>query len=247
MIFVSIPGMSDKSILTEGYTADKGDWFIADSFTFGVEREMKESGEKGGTEDINIGVGELQECTISKSMDVCSMALSQYAINGNSPGRASTCWSGALSSRGRFQATRTTDPPRKSPSTTTRSPSVTHRRETAWFGNPTRCQWSGTIPRTQPGHRTSSFQNPVRHKLVGVPNQQRNSKVSWSVSSLKRTGYHRGRRWRGDHRRLIASRPYFATRSACCRFQRIVSVALRLRASHPCRRRSTTNRRVLLS
>lgn len=29
----------------------------------GVEREMKESGEKGGTEDINIGVGELQEAT----------------------------------------------------------------------------------------------------------------------------------------------------------------------------------------
>jgi hypothetical protein len=49
------------------------DWFIADSFSFGVEREMKESGEKGGTEDINIGVGELQECTISKSMDVNSL------------------------------------------------------------------------------------------------------------------------------------------------------------------------------
>ena len=49
---------------------------------------MKESGEKGGTEDINIGVGELQECTISKSMDMCSMALAQYAINGNSPGTA---------------------------------------------------------------------------------------------------------------------------------------------------------------
>ena len=44
-------------------------YFVADSFSFGVEREMKESGEKGGTEDINIGVGELQECTISKSMD----------------------------------------------------------------------------------------------------------------------------------------------------------------------------------
>jgi len=27
------------------------------------------SGEQGGTEDINIGVGELQECTISKTMD----------------------------------------------------------------------------------------------------------------------------------------------------------------------------------
>jgi hypothetical protein len=46
-----------------------GEWFVADSFSFGVEREMKESGEKGGTEDINIGVGELQECTISKSQD----------------------------------------------------------------------------------------------------------------------------------------------------------------------------------
>lgn len=38
-----------------------GDYFVADSFSFGVEREMKESGEKGGTADINIGVGELQE------------------------------------------------------------------------------------------------------------------------------------------------------------------------------------------
>jgi hypothetical protein len=60
------------------------DWFIADSFGFGVEREMKESGEKGGTADINIGVGELQECTISKSMDMASTHLAQYAINGNS-------------------------------------------------------------------------------------------------------------------------------------------------------------------
>jgi hypothetical protein len=60
------------------------DWFIADSFSFGVEREMKESGEKGGTEDINIGVGELQECTISKSMDAGSTRLAQFAINGNS-------------------------------------------------------------------------------------------------------------------------------------------------------------------
>lgn len=45
---------------TEAYEDEK-DHFVADSFSFGVEREMKESGEKGGTEDINIGVGELQE------------------------------------------------------------------------------------------------------------------------------------------------------------------------------------------
>lgn len=63
-------------------------WFVADSFSFGVEREMKESGEKGGTTDINIGVGELQECTAGKSMDAASSLLAQFAINGNSPGTA---------------------------------------------------------------------------------------------------------------------------------------------------------------
>ncbi|MCU0989128.1 MAG: type VI secretion system tube protein Hcp, partial [Xanthomonadales bacterium] len=55
---------------------NSGDWFVADSFSFGVEREMKESGEKGGTADINIGVGELQECTISKSMDAAVVSPS---------------------------------------------------------------------------------------------------------------------------------------------------------------------------
>jgi type VI secretion system secreted protein Hcp len=65
-----------------------GKYFIADSFSFGVEREMKESGEKGGTEDINIGIGELQECTISKSMYIASAYLAQAAINGNSLGTA---------------------------------------------------------------------------------------------------------------------------------------------------------------
>jgi type VI secretion system secreted protein Hcp len=61
-------------------------WFVADSFSFGVEREMKESGEKGGTADINIGVGELQEVTISKTIDMASTKLAQFAINGNSLG-----------------------------------------------------------------------------------------------------------------------------------------------------------------
>lgn len=84
MIFVCIPGMGDDSVTTDSY--DNGKWFIADSFSFGVEREMKESGEKGGTGDINIGVGELQECTVSKSMDWASPLLAQFAINGNSPG-----------------------------------------------------------------------------------------------------------------------------------------------------------------
>jgi type VI secretion system secreted protein Hcp len=69
-------------------TGAQSGWFVADSFTFGVEREMKESAEKGGTEDINIGVGELQECAITKSMDRSSPTLAQFAINGNSLGTA---------------------------------------------------------------------------------------------------------------------------------------------------------------
>ena len=44
-----------------GAGKDGKDYFVADSFSFGVEREMKESGEKGGTADINIGVGELHD------------------------------------------------------------------------------------------------------------------------------------------------------------------------------------------
>lgn len=84
-IFVRIEGIPGD-VKTEGYR--NGEWFVADSFSFGVERELKESGEKGGTQDINIGVGELQECTISKSVDSATPLLAQFAINGNSPGEA---------------------------------------------------------------------------------------------------------------------------------------------------------------
>lgn len=86
-IFVKIPGLNGDVTGPDGSPG----WFVADSFSFGIEREMKESGEKGGTTDINIGVGELQECTISKSMDTASTQLAQFAINGNSPGNAQIC------------------------------------------------------------------------------------------------------------------------------------------------------------
>ncbi len=82
-IYVLIPNVGGD-VTVPGYEK----CFVADSFSFGVEREMKESGEKGGTEDINIGVGELQECTISKSIDSTSSLLAQFAINGNSLGTA---------------------------------------------------------------------------------------------------------------------------------------------------------------
>ena len=90
MILVHIENVQGGDVTIEGYERrnDTG-YFVADSFSFGVEREMKESGEKGGTEDINIGVGELQECTISKSVDRASTTLGpichqrQFARPGN--------------------------------------------------------------------------------------------------------------------------------------------------------------------
>ncbi len=84
MILVKIPGVPGTAKV-QGY--DDGNWFVADSFSFGVECELVESA-KGETADINIGVGELQECTISKSMDRASARLAQFAINGNSAGQA---------------------------------------------------------------------------------------------------------------------------------------------------------------
>ena len=51
----------------------------------GVAAVMSLAPGSARADGINIGVGELQECTISKSMDSTSTTLAQYAINGNSP------------------------------------------------------------------------------------------------------------------------------------------------------------------
>ncbi len=83
-VFIKYDGLSDGSARGEK-------WFVADSFSFGVEREMKESGEKGGTEDINIGIGELQPVTIIKAIDQSTPKLAQYAINGYSLGDIEVC------------------------------------------------------------------------------------------------------------------------------------------------------------
>ena len=77
--------LESKKLMTADIGLDFGDSM---EVAFGVEREMKESGEKGGTADINIGIGELQECTVSKSMEMASDKLAQLAINGNSLGTA---------------------------------------------------------------------------------------------------------------------------------------------------------------
>ena len=89
-VFVKYDGVDGESRGPDG-TGNK-DWFIVDSFSFGIEREMKESGEKGGTQDINIGVGELQECTMTKSLDLSSGKLAQAAASGQSLGKCEVCF-----------------------------------------------------------------------------------------------------------------------------------------------------------
>ena len=92
-ILVKIHGLSGHGDATLVGYAD-GDWFNAQSFSFGVEREMKKSGRKGGTQDINIGVGELQECTISKSIDAAPAAeRSSAGTTSSRNGGTATGWS----------------------------------------------------------------------------------------------------------------------------------------------------------
>lgn len=86
MIFVKIAGIGSDEVTTVGY--DDGTWLRAESLAFGADRDIKESGEKGGTADINIGVGRLSSVVITKFLDDASGKLAQFAVNGNSPGSA---------------------------------------------------------------------------------------------------------------------------------------------------------------
>lgn len=86
-ILVKIQGVpGSTAVKFQGY--NDGNWFVANSFSFGIEREMKESGESSNTEDINIGVGEFSQVVITKALDGASTRLAQFGINGNSPGTA---------------------------------------------------------------------------------------------------------------------------------------------------------------
>ena len=89
-IFIKYENIPGGSVDADGWS-DSGEWFVADSFSFGVEREMKESGEKGGTEDINIGVGELQDVTIGKALDTSTPKLAKLSLTGRSLGTVEIC------------------------------------------------------------------------------------------------------------------------------------------------------------
>ena len=83
VLFAADIGLQLASLPVEPDSVEASEFFTADSFSFGVEREMKESGEKGGTADMNIGIGELQECTISKSMDASAVETTKPATAGD--------------------------------------------------------------------------------------------------------------------------------------------------------------------
>lgn len=61
--------------------------FTLNSFEFNVERELTDSA-KGGTDDVNMGVAEMQECSFGKSMDAASPGLAAKAMSGASCGCA---------------------------------------------------------------------------------------------------------------------------------------------------------------
>jgi type VI secretion system secreted protein Hcp len=85
MILVQIEGIAGDCKI-EGFDEGKypgNAYFTVESFGFGVEREFADSA-KAGTTDLNLGVGELQECSISKSMDTASVYLAKKAISGSS-------------------------------------------------------------------------------------------------------------------------------------------------------------------
>lgn len=81
-IFVRIPGVPGDA-KASGY--DDGNWSLVRAGTYGVERSLEDSG-KGGTEDINIGVGDLLPIGVVMDFGIAAPKLMQFAINGNAVG-----------------------------------------------------------------------------------------------------------------------------------------------------------------
>lgn len=79
--------------ISNGSTPIKGDceiagfdgYFTCESVGFGIAREVADSA-KAGTSDIVFGVGELQEVSVSKSMDCGSPLLAMFAMRGATVG-----------------------------------------------------------------------------------------------------------------------------------------------------------------
>jgi len=82
MIYVQVPGVLGGAKIAP--YKDKG-CFAVTSFSFNVEREIGDK-DKAGTEDVNVGIVEMQEISMSKNMDQASMSLAKAAISGDTVG-----------------------------------------------------------------------------------------------------------------------------------------------------------------
>jgi len=76
MILITLPNVTGDCEIPNF----SGYW-TAQSFSFSASREITESA-KAGTRDVHIGMAEMQEVSISKSMDKASVPLMKWAIAG---------------------------------------------------------------------------------------------------------------------------------------------------------------------
>lgn len=76
MILITLPNVTGDCEIPNfsGY-------FTAESFSFSASREITESA-KAGTRDVHIGMAEMQEVSLGKSMDKASVPLMKWAIAG---------------------------------------------------------------------------------------------------------------------------------------------------------------------
>ncbi|NNM03222.1 MAG: HYR domain-containing protein, partial [Nitrosopumilus sp.] len=79
-ILVEIPNIPGESKI-EGFK----DQIVVGSLGFEIDRIISESG-KGGTGDINIGIGEISEISMAKQLDLASSDIFKNSVSGNSIG-----------------------------------------------------------------------------------------------------------------------------------------------------------------
>jgi len=94
VLALSVCGAAHATMLMKVSSLPPGDatlpgyqgWTSLTSMQFSIDRNLTDSGPKGGTEDINIGVGEIDRFHLTKAMGAGSTELFLFAINGNSLG-----------------------------------------------------------------------------------------------------------------------------------------------------------------
>lgn len=81
-IYVMIPGVPGD-VKADGY--DDGRWFEAKSGSYGADRDLPES-TKGGTVDVDLGIGDLKPLGLVACVNSAMAALAQAAVSGQSLG-----------------------------------------------------------------------------------------------------------------------------------------------------------------